>query len=121
MICVGKLPSGVTVERVIGDGAYGSGDNRAAWVNYPAHSIDLVSPLSQPHDPEVDKSAFQIDLETRRATCPQGHTVTGKDRKDRQGGSVFQRSPRRTAVRGKPGREARQCAPPPRLGLLSTA
>jgi hypothetical protein len=30
-----------------------------------------------PH-PEVDKSAFQIDLDARTATCPQGHTVTGQ-------------------------------------------
>ena len=79
----------VTVERVIGDGAYGSGDNRAACANYPSHSIDLVSPRSQPHDPEVDKSAFQIDLEALCATCPQGYTVTGKDRKDRQGRPIL--------------------------------
>ena len=81
--------AGVTVERVIGDGAYGSGDNRAACVNYSGHSIDLVSPRSQPHDPEVDKSAFQIDIEAQRATCPRGHTVTGKDRKDRQGRPIL--------------------------------
>jgi len=79
----------VTVERVLGDGAYGSGDNRAACANYPSHSIDLVSPRSQPHDPEVDKSAFQIDMEARRATCPRGHTVTGKDRKDRRGRPIL--------------------------------
>ena len=81
--------AGVTVERVIGDGAYGSGDNRAACANYPSHSIDLVSPRSQPHNPEVDKSAFQIDIEAQRATCPRGHTVTGKDRKDRQGRPIL--------------------------------
>ena len=81
--------AGVTVERVIADGAYGSGDNRAACASYPGHSVDLVSPLKQPHDAEVDKSAFQIDLEARRATCPQGYTVTGKDRKDGQGRSIL--------------------------------
>jgi hypothetical protein len=81
--------AGVTVERVIGDGAYGSGDNRAACANYSGHSIDLVSPMSRPHDPEVDKSAFQIDLEARHATCPQGYTVTGKDRKDEQGRPIL--------------------------------
>ena len=69
---------GVTVERVIGDGAYGSGKNRAACDNYPGHAVDLVSPLAQPSDPEVDKSAFDIDLDTLTATCPQGHTVTGQ-------------------------------------------
>jgi hypothetical protein len=69
---------GVTVERVIGDGAYGSGENRAACANYPAHPIDLVAPQARPDDPEVDKSAFQIDLETKTATCPQGQQVSGQ-------------------------------------------
>jgi len=68
----------VTVEQAIGDGAYGSGKNRAACDNYPGHAVDLVSPLAQPSDPEVHKSAFQIDLEAQTATCPQGHTVTGQ-------------------------------------------
>jgi len=68
----------VTVDRAIGDGAYGSGKNRAACDQYPDHAVDLVSPLAQPADPEVDKSAFHIDLEARTATCPQGHTVSGQ-------------------------------------------
>ena len=72
---------GVTVERVIGDGAYGSGENRAACANYVAHSIDLVSPQARPNDPEVDKSAFQIDLETKMATCPHGQQVRGQQTK----------------------------------------
>jgi hypothetical protein len=73
-----EAQTGVTVERVIGDGAYGSGKNRAACDNYPGHAVDLVSPLARPSDPEVDKSAFDIDLDTLTATCPQGHTVTGQ-------------------------------------------
>ena len=73
-----EAQTGVTVERAIGDGAYGSGKNRAACDNYAGHAVDLVSPLAQPSDPEVDKSAFDIDLEARTATCPQGHTVTGQ-------------------------------------------
>ena len=81
--------AGVTVERVIGDGAYGSGDNRAACVGYPGHSIDLVSPMRRPHDPEIHKSAFEIDLEHERATCPQGQTATGKRRKDKEGEDVL--------------------------------
>ncbi|HUV91294.1 MAG TPA: IS1182 family transposase [Anaerolineae bacterium] len=81
--------AGVTVERVIADGAYGSGDNRAACAHDPGHRIDLVSPVSQPHDPAVHKSAFQIDLPARRATCPHGYTVTGEDRKDRQGRPIL--------------------------------
>ncbi|MFN2243934.1 MAG: IS1182 family transposase [Anaerolineae bacterium] len=73
-----EAQTGVTVERAIGDGAYGSGKNRAACDNYPGHAVDLVSPLAQPADPEVDKSAFDINLDTQTATCPQGHTVTGQ-------------------------------------------
>ena len=72
---------GVTVERAIGDGAYGSGENRAACANYPDHPIDLVSPQARPDDPEVDKSAFQIDLETKLATCPHGQQVRGQQTK----------------------------------------
>jgi transposase len=67
----------VTVERAIGDGAFGSGKNRAACANRN-EPIDLVSPLAKPFDSEVHKSAFQIDLEAQTATCPQGHTVTAK-------------------------------------------
>ena len=73
-----EAQTGVTVERVIGDGAYGSGENRAACDNYPGHAVDLVSPLAQPSDPEVHKLAFDINLETQTATCPQEHTDTGQ-------------------------------------------
>jgi hypothetical protein len=69
--------TGVIVDRAIGDGAYGSGENLAACANYPAHPIDLVAPQARPDDPEVDKSAFQIDLAAKTATCPKGHTVVG--------------------------------------------
>lgn len=68
----------VTVERAIGDGAYGSGKNRAACANYGQDAVDLVSPLARPSDPEVAKSAFDIDLDTLTATCPQGHSVSGQ-------------------------------------------
>ena len=71
----------VTVERAIGDGAYGSGKNRATCANYgqdPRRAVDLVSPLAQPSDPEVAKPAFDIDLDTLTAICPQGHTVSGQ-------------------------------------------
>lgn len=67
----------VTVERAIGDGAFGSGKNRVACAERD-DAIDLVSPLAKPSDPEVHKSAFQIDLEAQTATCPQEHTVRGK-------------------------------------------
>jgi hypothetical protein len=68
----------VTVDRAIGDGAYGSGKHRAACDQYPGHAVDLVSPLARPSDPEVAKSAFDIDPEAHTATCPQGHTVSGQ-------------------------------------------
>jgi hypothetical protein len=67
--------AGVTVEQVIGDGAYGSGENRAACA---AEHVDLMAPVMQPQDPTVDKSAFQIDLEQQTAICPQGQKVSGK-------------------------------------------
>ena len=70
--------AGVTVERIIGDGAYGSGENRAACATHQSQPVDLVAPLARPNDPEVDKSAFAIDLAAQTATCPQGHTVTGQ-------------------------------------------
>ncbi len=70
--------AGVEVERVIGDGAHGSGPNRAWCAEHHPHPIDLVAPLAQPRDPAVHKSAFQIDLGTGQATCPQEQTVIGK-------------------------------------------
>jgi hypothetical protein len=69
---------GVTVERMIGDGAYGSGENRAACATHDAQPVDLVAPLARPDDPQVDKSAFALDLVAQTATCPQGQTVTGQ-------------------------------------------
>jgi hypothetical protein len=68
--------AGVTVERTLGDGAYGSGANRAACAERTATPIDLVSPMRRPSDPEVDKSAFTIDWKGKTATCPTGHTVS---------------------------------------------
>jgi len=67
--------AGVTVERVIGDGAYPSGENLAACALHQPEPVDLLAPLGQAKDPAVDKSAFQIDLAQQTATCPQGHTV----------------------------------------------
>jgi transposase len=65
----------VIVERVIGDGAYPSGENLAACALHQPEPVDLLAPLAQGKDPAVDKSAFQIDLAQQTATCPQGHTV----------------------------------------------
>lgn len=79
----------VIVERVIGDGAFGSGKNRAACDDYPNHGVDLVAPVAKPADPEVHKSAFQIDLEAESATCPQGHTVNGQSGPQQDGRSTL--------------------------------
>jgi transposase len=79
-------PHGLAVEQVIADGAYGTGDNRAACAG---REIDLVSPLGVPADPEVAKSAFAIDLSANTVTCPQGHTAaTCQLAKDDQGRPV---------------------------------
>jgi transposase len=77
--------AGVMVEQVVGDGAYGSGENQAACAEHQPRPVDLVAPLAPPHDPVVDKSAFHIDLEQRTATCPQGHTVAGRPESTRDG------------------------------------
>jgi transposase len=80
-----EAQTGVTVERVVGDGAYGSGQNLEACAQRGTQPIDLVTPTYRPADPEVHKSAFDIDLEAKTATCPQGITASGRDRRDRQG------------------------------------
>lgn len=68
---------GVIVECAMGDGAYGSGENRAACAERPENPIDLLSPMRRPADPAVDKSAFTIELDgqTPTATCPHRQTV----------------------------------------------
>jgi hypothetical protein len=77
---------GLTVERGIADGAYGTGDNRA---DCAARDIDRVSPLAVPHDAEVAKAAFVIDASAEQVTCPQGHTTTTyKVARDDQGRAV---------------------------------
>ena len=74
--------TGFQVERVIADGAYSSGENLAGCANYPGHAVALVSPLRDPDGSRVEKSAFRIDLEARRAACPQGQEVQGRKAQD---------------------------------------
>jgi transposase len=82
VIDVVEEQSGVTVERAIADGAYGTGDNRA---DCQTQEVELVSPLAVPHDAEVSKANFTIDLQAHTVTCPQGHiTTTYKLVKDNQ-------------------------------------
>lgn len=66
---------GVVIERAIVDGAYGSGENRAACAER-TRPVDLLAPVRRPGDAEVDKSAFQIDIQAQRASCPNGQTVS---------------------------------------------
>jgi hypothetical protein len=88
---------GVTVERALGDGAYGSGQNRADCAEHPGYPIDLVSPVRRPTDSEIDKSAFRVDEQAQTATCPNGHTVSAKsveidDKQRKAFNFVFDRS-----------------------------
>ena len=83
--------AGVTIERVIGDGAYPTGPNLAACATHAPDPIDLVAPLASAADPAVAKAAFQIDLTAQTVTCPEGHTVTGtSSRQAGQPGLQFQ-------------------------------
>lgn len=66
---------GVAIKRAIVDGAYGAGKNRAACAER-ANPVDLLAPLARPGDPEVHRSAFQVDFDAKTATCPNGQTAT---------------------------------------------
>jgi len=79
----------LTVERVLADGAYPSGDNLAGWATYPGHPVDLVAPLRRGPDPDVDKAAFEIDLERGLITCPCEHQVVGQPARDRLGRPIL--------------------------------
>ena len=81
----------VTVECILGDGAYPTGPNLAACATHVPAPIDLVAPMATAADPTVAKAAFQIDLTAQTATCPAGHTVTGtSSRQAGQPGVQFQ-------------------------------
>ena len=75
---------GLEVAASIGDGAYGSGDNRAECAE---KGLDLISPLASPRR-GLAKSQFHIDLERAQVTCPEGHTTSkwgwAKDQKGRK-------------------------------------
>jgi hypothetical protein len=81
--------AGVEVARVIGDGAYPSGDNLAACAHHPGHPVDLVGPLGRPEATKVGKATFRIDLVARKATCPQGQEADGRQAKDEKGRPVL--------------------------------
>jgi len=79
---------GVQVEAVTADTAYGGVENRVACAE---RGIDLVAPVATPNDPEVDKSAFKIDVVAGKGTCPQGESSTEyREVKDDAGRKVKQ-------------------------------
>lgn len=80
---------GLTVEQVLADGAYPSGDNLAGCATYPGHPVDLVAPLRRGPNPEVDKAAFEIDLNQGLITCPQGQQGLGQPARDRLGRPIL--------------------------------
>jgi hypothetical protein len=80
---------GLTVERVLADGAYPSGDNLAGCATYPGHPVDLVAPLRRGPHPEVDKTAFTIDLDQGLITCPRGQQALGQPAHDRLGRPIL--------------------------------
>jgi transposase len=89
-----EMHTDIEIERVIGDGAYVTGDNLAACVDHcdaqgQSQPIDLVGPLRQPVNPTVDKTAFEIDLGRQTCTCPCGYTVQGRTTKDKQRRAVL--------------------------------
>ncbi len=57
---------------------------------------ELVGPLARPPDPAVAKSAFQIDCDARRATCPGGHSVAGTPTRLHGRATIEYRFPRQT-------------------------
>jgi hypothetical protein len=76
--------TGVEVTKVLGDGIYGTGENRQKCAEELDHPVDLVSPLSSSKDPEVDKKSFDIDLEKGTAICPNGIQVNGIEKTDKE-------------------------------------
>lgn len=64
----------------LGDCAYGIGANRA---RFEEAGRKLIAKL--PHESSIDgrftKADFKIDLKTKEATCPAGHTVGARPRK----------------------------------------
>jgi len=66
--------TGAEVEAVIGDGAYGTADQRREFAEAEKKLISKVS--ASPNQGTFTKDEFQIDLEKERVICPGGHTTT---------------------------------------------
>jgi len=63
-----------SVTEVIGDCAYGSGETRQQFAE--AGRVLIARVPKEPGRGLYPKSAFEIDLEKMRVTCPGGHTVS---------------------------------------------
>ncbi|MDD3927520.1 MAG: IS1182 family transposase [bacterium] len=71
---------------LMGDGAYGTADNRA---DMEEAGIEIISKVRDDSSPDkYSKSDFKINLEQNEVTCPAGHITTkysyGKDNKKRR-------------------------------------
>jgi len=74
------------VNEVIGDCAYGAGETRA---EFAATGRTIVAKVPEIHNQELfAKTAFQLDLEARTCTCPNGQT-TADLRPAKGGGGMF--------------------------------
>jgi hypothetical protein len=51
--------------------------------------VELVSPLRRSDDSKVEKADFRIDLEARKARCPQGQEAEGRKVRDEKGRPVL--------------------------------
>ena len=81
-----EAATGTAVEEVIGDCAYGAGETRA---EFAASGRTIVAKVPEPDNGDLfAKTAFQIDVEARTCTCPNGQTTTDL-RPSKGGGGTF--------------------------------
>jgi Transposase DDE domain/Transposase domain (DUF772) len=81
-----EAATGCQVQEVLGDCAYGSGETRA---EFAATGRRLVAKIPEPYNAELfTKTAFQIDVEARTCSCPNGQT-TADLRLTKHGGGTF--------------------------------
>ena len=81
-----EAATGCQVNEVIGDCAYGAGETRA---EFAATGRTIVAKVPDIHNQEwFAKTAFQLDLEARTCTCPNGQT-TADLRPAKGGGGMF--------------------------------
>ncbi len=80
--------TGQVVEETVGDGAYGSGATRQAFQE-AGRKLVVRPPREGGNQGRFPKSAFLLDLEGDRVTCPAGKTATAYQR-EKGGGKLFQ-------------------------------